>query len=89
MYCVFGHISGHLQGKFCIRKFWSDPRPLVETKSQLLPIFFMDFLHKRHKESVVFLRIICCLNTVPEGPHGHSHRSANTAKSHFHHHVRK
>ena len=64
MYCVFGHISGHLQGKFCIRKFWSDPRPLVGTKSQLLPIFL----------NVVFLRISCCLNTVPEGPHGHSHR---------------
>ena len=33
MYCVFGHIAGHLQCKFCLRKFWYKIgiRPFVGT----------------------------------------------------------
>ena len=35
MYCVFGHIAGHLQGKFCLRKL---------QKSALLTVLQADLL---------------------------------------------
>ena len=52
------------KANFVSENFGQTPVPLLGRN----PNFCQYFLN------VVFLRIICCLNTVPEGPHGHSHR---------------